>query len=184
MAGILKVDQIKATGSGGNVEIPSGTTLHAPGHVIQVQSSRTTSRIQTTSGTFQDTGIEISFTPKLANSKLLITYDMSVNIPEDGFTGNASRFLARIYNSTDSTVIGPASGTNLWRFDIQVSGLTGIYAYTHPSVQYLHDSWGTTAKTIKMQMAQGDNAGTSIITFNETYPSGQDSGMTIQEIAQ
>ena len=165
-------------------EKTSGNGVQIPGHVVQVQSNRTTTRISTNSGSFQDTGIEISFTPKYANSKLLITYDVSVNIPAYGYTNNASRFLARVYNNTDSTVIGPASGTNLWRFDVQVSGLTGIYAYTHPSVQYLHDSWGTTAKTIKIQIAQGDNTGSSVIVFNETYPTGQDSGMVIMEIAQ
>lgn len=174
----LFVDDINEKTSGNGVKIP--------GHMVQFQSDRSTTRIATNSGTFQDTGIEISFTPKFSNSKLLITYDVSVNIPEYGFSGSASRFLARIYNSTDSSVIGPASGTNLWRFDIQPSssGINGIYAYSHPAVQHVEDSWGTSAKTIKIQIAQGDNTGSAGIVFNETYPSGQDSGMTIMEIAQ
>lgn len=70
MAGILKVDQIKATGSGGNVEIPSGTTLHAPGHIIQVKKATVNSRQTFTSSAYIDTNLTINFTPKFADSML------------------------------------------------------------------------------------------------------------------
>lgn len=71
MASILKVDQIQT---------PSGAapTLEAlgvtnPGSVLQVQHYNYGSRWQTTSTNMIATPISVSITPKLANSKMLIT---------------------------------------------------------------------------------------------------------------
>jgi hypothetical protein len=162
-------------------EKTAGNGVQIPGHVVQVAHNRTSTRISTTSNAWQDTGIEITFTPYSATSKLLIIYDISVNIAAAGYSGNPAMFKTRIRNATDSTVIGAANGHNLWRFDIQGSGASGLYCYTHPSVQSYSDSWGTSAKTIRIQMADSEGGG---VVFNETYPTGQDSGMTLMEIAQ
>jgi len=72
MAGILKVDQIKATGSGGNVEIPSGTTLHAPGHVIQVVQAVTDTEVAVSAAATWTSLMTGTITPKSSSSKIMI----------------------------------------------------------------------------------------------------------------
>ena len=55
------------------IEVASGHSLHAPGHVIQMQSTTTTSSLSTTATSLAASTHIVSITPKFANSKLLIT---------------------------------------------------------------------------------------------------------------
>jgi len=78
MAGTLTVQNIEGPSSGANankVIIPSGQTLYAPGHVVQVVTKEiATVNIGTTSTSLVDvTGSSLSITPSSANSKILLT---------------------------------------------------------------------------------------------------------------
>lgn len=75
MAGTLTVQNIEGPSSGANantVLIPSGQTLHAPGHVIQVVTN--TYSTETTSGStsYTDTGLTGTITPTSTSSKMLV----------------------------------------------------------------------------------------------------------------
>jgi len=163
-----------------NLQPNLGSRVMAAGHVVQVVSARDTTRVQGSTSAYQNTGLAITFTPSSANSKLLFIADVSVNLGSVGYSGNTGRFLGRIYNDTDSSAISPE--INFWRFDIQGTGSNGLYCYSHPCMQYYANSWGTGAKLIRFQMKAPE--GGSQVIYNETYPSGQDSGLTIMEIAQ
>ena len=66
MASILKTDKIEGVTASGTVQMPAG-------HVIQMQSTTTTSSITVTATSLTAGGHIVSITPKFANSKILIT---------------------------------------------------------------------------------------------------------------
>ena len=90
MASILQVEQIKGPTSGASantIEIPSGQTLDVngtltgdgsnltgitTGKVLQVVQDTDSTPRDTTSTTFQDTGLSVSITPSSTSSKILI----------------------------------------------------------------------------------------------------------------
>ena len=74
MASIVSVEQIKGLASGSTpntVTIPTGQTLHAPGHVIQTIYAQSTSFITSTTASWVEY-LSSTITPKLATSKILI----------------------------------------------------------------------------------------------------------------
>ena len=74
MASELTVQTLRGPTSGANADtvlIPSGQTLHAPGHVIQTQTTVFTSTVNTTSGSYTSL-ISALITPKFASSRILI----------------------------------------------------------------------------------------------------------------
>ena len=163
-----------------NLQPNLGSRVMAAGHVVQVVAARDTTKVNGSTSAYQNTGLAISFTPSSANSKLLFIADVSVNMGGVGYSGNTGRFLGRIYNDTDSSAISPE--INFWRFDLQGTSSNGLFCYTHPCMQYYANSWGTTTKLIRFQMKAPE--GGANVVYNETYPAGQDSGLTIMEIAQ
>jgi hypothetical protein len=78
MASELQVTTLKGNPTGANANqilVPSGQTLHAPGHVVQTVTYAFTdvSTITTYGTTYTDvTGATITITPKHSNSKILI----------------------------------------------------------------------------------------------------------------
>ena len=76
MASEIEVQTLKGPSGGANADtvlIPSGHTLHAPGHVIQVVNVETSSTVTITAGYSTFTNIlSGSITPKSANSKILV----------------------------------------------------------------------------------------------------------------
>ena len=74
MASELTVQTLRGPTSGANADtvlIPSGQTLHAPGHVIQTQTGVFTSVVNTTSGSYTSL-ISANITPQFATSNILI----------------------------------------------------------------------------------------------------------------
>jgi len=62
------------TDANNQIEIPSGNTLYAPGHVIQVIQQHTTNVQETTNSTsFQNTSLAATITPKSSSSKILVS---------------------------------------------------------------------------------------------------------------
>ena len=85
----LQVENLIGPTSGSNankVIIPSGQTLYAAGHVVQVVSVASTATTTTQSGSFVSTGCTASITPKFNNSKILIT----INGGMEGFAGGGA----------------------------------------------------------------------------------------------
>ena len=73
----LHVENLKGPTSGANankITIPTGQTLSAPGHVIQVQQGIMTARQTVTGGSMVDVGsnFEVTITPASTSSKILV----------------------------------------------------------------------------------------------------------------
>ena len=69
MASTLTVDNI--------VGATSASTVHAPGHVIQVVSANYSTVITSDNNTWVDTGLSCAITPKFSNSKIMILIDQN-----------------------------------------------------------------------------------------------------------
>jgi hypothetical protein len=68
----LTVGQLRGLTVNNNVvTVPSGHTLHAPGHVLQVVQNRITV-IKTTTSQTETIGNEVTITPKFVNSRILV----------------------------------------------------------------------------------------------------------------
>ena len=79
----LQVENLIGPTSGSNankVIIPSGQTLYAPGHVIQVVNAVTTTLFNTTSSSYVDMNLQASITPLSASSKILVVANINVGI--------------------------------------------------------------------------------------------------------
>ena len=76
MASELQVTTLRGAPTGANanqIVVPTGQTLTAPGHVIQMQHANINgSSGSTTSASFTDTGVSVNITPKFATSKILV----------------------------------------------------------------------------------------------------------------
>lgn len=177
MAGILKVDQIKATGSGGNVEIPSGSTLYAPGHVIQVvQGTPFTGNFSTTSASWTATTLEVSITPSATNSKVMVQFTGVIRCYNT--SGNNAQGAWRIYRKIGSgsyAQLGLHQMTHR-AYDYGGSGLINDIPF---HFQYLDDPQTTSAVSYKVYASK--EAGSQI----ELNPDGQDESYAFaMEIAQ
>ena len=84
MGSTLSVSELQGLTSGNDanvVKVPSGHTLHAPGHQLQTvyTSSDTTTTVNSTSFTEPSTNYRVSITPKFANSLIMIDYVIPTN---------------------------------------------------------------------------------------------------------
>jgi len=68
MASTLTVDNI--------VGATSASTIHIPGHVIQVVQSTFATETASTSSTFSNTGLSLSITPKSNTSKIMVMFSL------------------------------------------------------------------------------------------------------------
>lgn len=140
MAGTLTVQNLQGPSSGANANkilIPSGQTLYAPGHVLQVvQGTKDTIYGSTTSTSFIDVGLSVSITPTNTSSKILVIHSSNFNQQ----TANSWTDLT-LYRDVSSTLthLGYTNGFNgiIANSDTHVPG----------SINYL-DSPSTTSTVV------------------------------------
>ena len=163
MASELTVQTLRGPTSGANADtvlIPSGQTLHAPGHVIQVVNTNYTTAQTFSSASSTDSGLSLSITPKLASSKILVNFNAHLS-----GNGTSQGFIQ--IRRGDGTLIGPDE-----IFYSRVSS-----QYTLNSFQKFDSPNTTSAVTYKIQI----RATQSIIALNQD---GGVSDVTLMEIAQ
>lgn len=175
MAGILKLDEIRATSSGGLVEVPSGSTLYAPGHIIQFKkTSYITGAQNTTAHTFSDiTGASLTITPKSTSSIIMIGWAGHL-----GGTGTF-RYLR------DGTALNTPTN-NYYYYDTDTNSQTNWAANsTRTSFkEEVFDEPSTTSQiTYKVQFAAYDTTNDGF-GINETTVRREGSILYLMEIAQ
>ena len=154
MAGTLTVQNIEGPSSGSDANtilIPSGQTLYAPGHVLQVVQATYATETVSGSGSFTDTGLSVSITPTSTSSKVLVM----VNIASSGVVnsgGADARGNFRIERG-GSTMLG----SDMRAYDYGSSGSIMFGAFF---LSYLDSPASTSALTYKLQ--QQLSAGSSI----------------------
>jgi hypothetical protein len=164
----LSVGQLKGLTVNNNVmTVPSGHTLYAPGHVVQIVHSSFGTQINTSTSTLVDTGLTATITPKFSSSKILVL------VTQGGvakLSGSTTAWLA-LYLYRNST-----------QLERQLGGYTATNVdnyFGEMTFNYL-DSPETTSSTVyKVMFASVLNSG-SVSVQN----SGSPSHITLMEIAQ
>ena len=167
MAGTLVVQTLQGPTSGANankVIIPSGQTLTAPGHVIQVVQGSTTSKVTTTSATYTDTTLSASITPSSTSSKILIAVNQSLYN-----SGTANGNLRIVKDSTTLITQGYAP----W---------DGVAFLSWVTFSYLDSPSTTSALTYKTTFARNSGSGDLIANFS-SGAEDMTSFITLMEIA-
>ena len=89
MASIVSVEQLKGLASGSTpntITIPTGQTLHAPGHIIQViEGPEFHTTIGVTATTYFDLGLSVTITPKSSTSKIFVMTNVHCYLNGTGF---------------------------------------------------------------------------------------------------
>ena len=166
------------TASGTDITVASGKTIKAPGMIVQVQSGQLVTQFTKNSslGTYSDTGLSVTITPKYSNSKIY------VNATGNAYAaGNNDNPLHKIIR----TVGGVATSIAATDY-IQYGGgnIGGAY------VQSVMDTaQSTAAHEYKIQIRSDTSAGTVYFNVNDTNNSGtgneaQLSTIMVMEIAQ
>jgi len=133
--------------TGKTVTLPAGVG----GKLLQVQHTRITSSFTTTSTSFADvTDTSISFTPILADSVIWVTYSC-ITFGQQGHGGIDVQL-------TDGTTVY-AGVRQISRYDMQSNRTQYLYERHGSSQDWFVDSWGTSAKTLKIQGRNSDSAG-------------------------
>lgn len=101
MASELQVTTIRGVPTGANanqIVVPSGQTLHAPGHVIQmVNSSTSTQTVITSSSVYTDIAdSSITITPKFSTSKIVLFVNLHIYTTEFSTINNWRGLLMRV----------------------------------------------------------------------------------------
>ena len=186
MASTLKINNLD-TASGTTITIPTGkqligtdtNSIKAPGMIIQVQSGQLVTQFTKSSslGTYSDTGLSVTITPKYSNSKIYI------NVTGNGYAAAATdNPLHRILRTVSGTATSIAA-TDYMMYG-SPDGNGGAY------VQSIMDTaQSTAAHEYKIQIRSDTGAGTVYFNVNDTNNSGtaaeaQLSTIMVMEIAQ
>jgi len=177
----LHVENLKGLSSGANANkiiIPSGHTLDASngftapaGHVVQyipATFATFSTRSQSTSGSYVDTGYSLTITPKSATNLILISYHLSA------YVNSASDYIYAIaHKSTTNSLL------------IQTNNATGLGAWCTLSCS-ASDVAGTTSPiTYKIQTKV--SGGTGYLGWSSSgysSPSQNFNSFHLMEIAQ
>jgi hypothetical protein len=200
MASELTVQTLRGPTSGANADtvlIPSGQTLHAPGHVIQVVQGVESGApsYSVGSSSLSSAILSVSITPKLSTSKILISGQIT-----GSSDSNAHAFWIAIHRGSTDVGHGQTDGNR----KIVHSGIAqmlyngsggngagnGTEALGNGSIHFL-DSPNTTSEiTYNIKLAH-NSGGAQTWHMNRTDADGNTadrpramSGITLMEIAQ
>jgi hypothetical protein len=138
------------------------------GSVLQVVQTVYKTTATSSSGTFADTGLTATITPKFSTSKVLVLVVAS-GCAKDG--SNTWLALKIQKNSVDLFSMNPFAGYD---------GTTGSNYFGNVASNYLDSPASTSALTYKMQFANGLGSGTVYVNTNNAVDT---SSITLMEIA-
>ena len=148
-------------------EKTSGNGIAIPGHVVQIQSARSTAVSSTTSTTFVATNSTVTITPKFSSSKIFIYASSPLYSNADN-----GHVYTTIYR--DSTNLN--GGTK--ELQLHSAGDNSRGRWTNGNMMYVDSPNTTSAVTYTVYLKQGV-AGTAYYDG-----SGGRAGITVMEIAQ
>lgn len=152
----LSLGQLKGlTINANRITIPSGHTLYAPGHVIQVVTGSTTTPTATTGTAWVDTTLSATITPKLASSKIIAIVTQALYIQRSSTYANAGFRLLR-----DATAIDD-NASNI-QVGIYANGSSAVDNRQVASRSYLDSPNSTSALVYKTQITTTNGDGTTI----------------------
>ena len=176
MTSIIKADNISTVSGSGNINVASGTTLYAPGHVIQVVQRISTQHFTINVNSWTATDAYHTITPTSTNSKILVQMTGVIRAYNTG--GNNAQGAWRLYRDIDGAGFNRV-GTHQMTHRAYDYGGSGLINDIPFHIQYL-DSPATTSPVTYKLYGQLE-AGSAI----EIGPDGDDEEyITLMEIAQ
>lgn len=201
MVGTITVQNLQAPTSGADAYkmfVPSGHTLYAPGHVLQVVQGTlgTTASGYTAAGAnaYSDSGLQATITPKSVNSKVLVSYTIHMGTSTYQIKSRIARNLALI----DTPIgLGTAEGGRGVATSASIIHGSADTVYKHSPLtntildEPLVGQAFTFAVTYKIQVANYEGQAW-YVNRSETYQNGGTAGydavplstITLMEIAQ
>jgi len=187
----LQVENLIGPTSGSNankVIIPSGQTLHAPGHVIQVVQGVYSSVASVSTAAYARSSVLFSatITPKFASSKILLTGHIS-----GSSDSNTHAFWICLERGSTEIGQGDAAG-NRRRAHSGIASTFQNYieGLDHGTINFLDAPNTTSATTYNVKLAH-NSGGAQTYHINRTDNDGANwdrprtiSCLTLQEIAQ
>ena len=187
MASELTVQTLRGPTSGANantVLVPSGQTLHAPGHVIQMQTgtqSGTSSSIGNSQLSYINTGLQVSITPKFASSKILVMASQIIGIGNtqddvpSGSMGQARMDYKLVEAGGSILYEGRYVGT-----DDQYEGNLSVVTSTHG----VYQASSTSTVTFSTQVREAGGSDSQASNLYLAWYAGSKATITAMEIAQ
>jgi len=166
--------------SGDTLSIPSGCTISNSGtasgfgKLLQQVTTEISDQTNLATTSFTDlTGFTASITPTSSSSKIIFIASMSVNHD----TTNVNNGLkVQLYNTTDS------SSQNIFVFT-RYNSASSDYIYNLQTAYFSVSSWGTTARSYKLQGAGIDNTNSIKVNRTDAFSAPARGHFIIQEIA-
>ena len=182
MASELTVQTLRGPTSGTNankVLIPSGQTLHAPGHVIQVVSTTKTDAfsVSANNGYHDVTGLSLAITPSSTSSKILMQVNISVT-SDERYAG------VRLRRGSTDIAFGDADGIRQ-QVTVGIASnqdeIHNIHVMRNSSASYLDSPNTTSATTYKVQVGN-IHSGSAIVYVNRV-PSSDNGNYNIRGVS-
>ena len=165
MASIVSVEQLKGLASGSTpntITIPTGQTLHAPGHVLQViEGPEFNTNTNVTATSYFDLGLSVTITPKSSSSKIFVMTNIHCYMNGTGF------IAIRVLRGSTEVVEAPKA----WGWQDNSSSMVNVSKLDSPAT--------TSATTYKVQVKA---VGAS--NLPRVNDGGGPSRITVMEIAQ
>jgi hypothetical protein len=154
-----------------NASLASGVPGYAnlpAGSVLQVVNGITSTEVTTTSGSYSDTTLTATITPKFATSTILVLVTQT-GIGKDAGNGGSAVMLKLLRASTTLTTFASRAA---------YTAVSNIMYSTTSSINYLDSPATTSATTYKTQIASNSNGGAIYAQLD-----GASSTITLMEIA-
>jgi len=170
----LHVENLKGPTSGDNankITIPTGQTLSAPGHVVQVVHNTTSTEAVITSGSHVDTGLSASITPTSTSNKILVIVTVQLRLQANASSDSGAGW--KLLRGSTALRTTPTNYNNY----VYGGSANGEFRGTE-SFSFLDSPATTSSTTYKVQ---GARYGSSVfkVQDNNTF-----SEIVLMEIAQ
>lgn len=188
MASELQVTTIRGVPTGANanqIVVPTGQTLAAPGHIIQVVSTtKTDTFVSSATGPIDIPGLSVTITPKFATSKIFIMFNAHI-VGFDSGTG-----IRILRGSTNLGLANTAGAKSIMTaIGFYSNGQSpNSYSGGNTSMSFLDSPSTTSATTYKLQAQCLSTAGIFINKSRYDIDNGNasrgSSTITLMEVAQ
>ena len=168
----LAIDTIQGATTATSVDMSGVTGLQMPaGHIIQTVHTSTNTQVQTSSGGFVETGLNLSITPKFATSKILVTVSQNIQTSSTSYCQICLRRGTAASDTNLSIIVTPEGYNNSSYEEINQIPFSWL------------DSPATTSST-RYFVSMERLSGSANITAQTQTSGNSVSTMVLQEIAQ
>jgi hypothetical protein len=170
MTSRLLVDKIEGKTTASTVQMPSGMVVQVVSSTTQTQSD-----ISISAGTYADTGLTATITPKFSSSKILVSFVIGAT------GGDSTKDALFMLKRGDTFIARGSSGSYTTTVAIRTlnSEVTSAPSFTH-----LDSPSTTSATTYKVQGTMTGNGTLSVNKRQADTAFGTASSITLMEIAQ